>query len=236
MSTSPAKTACHPSGDTSTASDTTSNGTAPGIDHIVVLGIGNILWADAGFGVRCVEAIQQRYEFAPHVDLIDGGTQGLYLVQHVQAADALLIFDAIDYGLEPGTIKMIRDDDVPRFMGAKKMSLHQTGFQEVLSLAQLTDKYPSHVLLIGCQPQELEDYGGSLRPAVREALEKALDLGLEQLATWGAEPRRREKPLNIREAVTMNELSLATYEAERPTADEACRQGDDRFFPRTADI
>lgn len=229
MSTNPAKTACHPSGDTSA-----SPSTAPA--HVVVLGIGNILWADEGFGVRCVEALQQRYEFAPHVDLIDGGTQGLYLVQHVQAADALLIFDAIDYGLEPGTIKLIRDDDVPKFMGAKKMSLHQTGFQEVLSLATLTDKYPTHVLLIGCQPQELEDYGGSLRPVVRDAMEKALALGVEQLQAWGAAPSKRETPLNLREAVTMNELSLATYESERPSADEACRDGDNRFFPRKADI
>ncbi|MDP3287310.1 MAG: HyaD/HybD family hydrogenase maturation endopeptidase, partial [Methyloversatilis sp.] len=116
-----------------------------------MLGIGNVLWADEGFGVRCVEALQQRFEFdfaadtGPEVQLIDGGTQGLYLVQHVQAADCLLIFDAIDYGLEPGTLKCIANDDVPRFMGAKKMSLHQTGFQEVLSLAQLTGKFPAQV-------------------------------------------------------------------------------------------
>jgi len=120
--------------------------------HIVVLGIGNVLWADEGFGVRCVEALQQRWDFAPHVNLVDGGTQGLYLVQHVQAASKLLIFDAIDYGLAPGTLKLIENEAVPRFMGAKKMSLHQTGFQEVLSLAQLTEQYPEQVLLIGCQP------------------------------------------------------------------------------------
>ena len=138
-------------------------------DTITVLGIGNVLWADEGFGVRCIEALQRRYQFAPHVQLIDGGTQGLYLIQHVQAARALLIFDAIDYGLEPGTLKLIENDDVPRFMGAKKMSLHQTGFQEVLMLAQLTESYPEQVLLVGCQPQELEDYGGSLRPVVRAA-------------------------------------------------------------------
>ena len=106
----------------------------PAPDHRVVLGIGNVgnLWADEGFGVRCIETLQQRYEFAPHVRLVDGGTQGLYLIQHVQAATHLLIFDAIDYGLEPGTLKTVENDEVPRFMGAKKMSLHQTGFQEVL--------------------------------------------------------------------------------------------------------
>ena len=108
---------------------------------------------------RGKEALGQRYAFAEHVQLVDGGTQGLYLLHHVQGAKQLLIFDAIDYGLPPGTLKVVEDDEVPRFLGAKKMSLHQTGFQEVLSLAQLTGHYPERVLLIGCQPEELEDYG-----------------------------------------------------------------------------
>lgn len=198
---------------------------------ICVLGIGNLLWADEGFGVRCVEALQRSHEFAPHVSLVDGGTQGLYLIQHVQAADALLIFDAIDYGLAPGTLKLVRDDEVPRFMGAKKMSLHQTGFQEVLSLAQLTGKYPAQVLLIGCQPQELDDYGGSLRPVVKAAMGEALALGVAELARWGGQPVARQQALGGREAVTVDELALAAYEAQRPTAELACRQGDARFFP-----
>ncbi len=47
------------------------------------------------------------------------------------------MFDAIDYGLPPGTMKIVRDHEVPAFMGAKKMSLHQTGFQDVIATAQL---------------------------------------------------------------------------------------------------
>jgi hydrogenase maturation protease len=217
MSATSTENACNSSGDTLPT-------------HIVVLGIGNLLWADEGFGVRCIEALQRRYEFADHVQLIDGGTQGLYLIQHVQEADALLIFDAIDYGLEPGTLKVVRDDEVPRFMGTKKMSLHQTGFQEVLSLAVLTAKYPQQVLLIGCQPQELEDYGGSLRPVVKAAMEEALALAVSELERWGARPALRETPLAPREAVTLDELALTAYEAQRPTAEEACRIGDDRFL------
>jgi hydrogenase maturation protease len=217
----PSESTCHPTGDSPA--------------NIVVLGIGNLLWADEGFGVRCIEALQQRFEFAPHVELIDGGTQGLYLIQFVQAADALLIFDAIDYGLAPGELKLVRDDDVPRFMGAKKMSLHQTGFQEVLSLAQLTGQYPKQVLLIGCQPEELEDYGGSLRPVVKAAMEEALVLGIAELERWGAQPVPRTAPLSGREAVTMDELALAAYETQRPAAEAACREGDDRFFPAQVD-
>ncbi|MFO1338541.1 MAG: HyaD/HybD family hydrogenase maturation endopeptidase [Burkholderiaceae bacterium] len=202
--------------------------------HIVVLGIGNVLWADEGFGVRCVEALQRQWGFAPHVDLVDGGTQGLYLIQHVQSASHLLIFDAIDYGLPPGTLKLIEDDAVPRFMGAKKMSLHQTGFQEVLSLALLTEAYPERVLLVGCQPEELEDYGGSLRPRVKLAMDDALALALDRLREWGAEPKARPVPVDEAEAVTVPTLAMAAYEAGRPSAEQACRVGDERFMPPQA--
>lgn len=217
MSTNSPESACHGDGDTQHA--------------ICVLGIGNVLWADEGFGVRCIEALQQRYEFASDVRLIDGGTQGLYLIQHVQEATHLLIFDAIDYGLLPGTLKLVENEEVPRFMGAKKMSLHQTGFQEVLSLAMLTEKYPQAVMLIGCQPEELEDYGGSLRPRVKLALEDALAHGLATLRQWGAKPTPRTQPLSMHEAVTFSELELHRYEGDRPSEDIACRLGDERFFP-----
>ncbi|MEW5890897.1 MAG: HyaD/HybD family hydrogenase maturation endopeptidase [Pseudomonadota bacterium] len=203
-----------------------------GDDAIVVLGIGNVLWADEGFGVRCVEALQQRWRFASHVRLVDGGTQGLYLIQYVQAARRLLIFDAIDYGLAPGTLKLIENDEVPRFMGAKKMSLHQTGFQEVLCLARLTGHFPDEVLLIGCQPEELEDYGGSLRPSVRSALEDALALGVDRLRAWGAAPTPRYGGCDAGERVTTPLLALDRYESGRPDADAACRIGDARFMPR----
>jgi hydrogenase maturation protease len=198
----------------------------------VVLGIGNVLWADEGFGVRCVEALQQRYVFLPHVQLIDGGTQGLYLMRHVQKASRLMIFDAIDYGLAPGTLKVVEDEDVPRFLGAKKMSLHQTGFQEVLMLAQLMDEFPLQLTLIGCQPQELEDYGGSLRPVVKTAMEDALALGVHLLRRWGAgpSPRPADAPLEGPSSL----LALEAYEALRPSQEAACRTGDERFLARAA--
>lgn len=199
--------------------------------HICVLGIGNVLWADEGFGVRCVEALQQRYEFAPDVQLIDGGTQGLYLLQYVQAATHLLIFDAVDYDLAPGTLQCVEDEEVPQFMGVRKMSLHQTGFQDVLALAQLTGRYPEKVMLIGCQPEEFEDYGGSLRPMVRAAMEQALDKGVGILRAWGARPVSRSGALETREAVTFAELRLDRYEAQRPDAGTASRKGDTRFMP-----
>jgi hydrogenase maturation protease len=214
------ETACHDPGNSPAGDDNT----------LVVLGIGNVLWADEGFGVRCVEALDAGWRFAPNVRLVDGGTQGLYLIQHVQEAKKLLILDAIDYGLEPGTLKQVENDQVPRFLGAKKMSLHQTGFQEVLMLAQLTGHYPEEVLLIGCQPEELEDFGGSLRPVVKAAMQDALALALARLRAWGADPQPRDTPPAEAERVNVPTLALGAYESGRPDASLACRVGDERFL------
>ena len=158
----------------------------------LVLGIGNILWADEGFGVRAVEAFDKRFRTPDGVTVLDGGTQGLYLVQHVADADRLIVFDAIDYGLEPGTLKLVEGDEVPKFTGAKKMSLHQTGFQEVLSAADLLGKYPRDVALIGCQPLDLEDWGGPLTEPVRAQIEPALALARRVLGKWGVELVERD--------------------------------------------
>ncbi len=195
--------------------------------RILVLGIGNILWADEGFGVRCVETLNAGWQFPPQVTLMDGGTQGLYLLPYVQEADCLLVFDAVDYGDPPGTLREVVGDQVPRFMGAKKMSLHQTGFQEVLMAAELTGKLPAELVLIGVQPEELEDFGGSLRDVVKAQMAPALNLALSWLARWGSGPEGRAvggEPIND------NALAMDRYEGGRPPADQACRLGDARFL------
>lgn len=195
--------------------------------RILVLGIGNLLWADEGFGVRCVEALNAAWEFPPQVTLMDGGTQGLYLLPYVQEADCLLVFDAVDYGDEPGMLREVVGDQVPRFMGVKKMSLHQTGFQEVLMAAELTQKMPSELVLIGVQAEQLEDFGGSLRDVVKAQMVPALNIALDWLELWGARGTLRQGDAdNITDAA----LAIDVYEGERPPPDQAYRLGDARFM------
>lgn len=181
--------------------------------HTLVLGIGNILWADEGFGVRAVEALNAGWAMPPGVRVMDGGTQGMFLLPWVRSAPSLLIFDAIDFGLAPGTLRLIRDDDVPRYMGAKKVSMHQTGFQEVLASAKLLGGGPQRVALIGVQPVELDDYGGSLRPAVRARIPAAIALALEVLGEWGVRPAARAG--RAAEFTGPAETGMAAYEAGR---------------------
>lgn len=202
-------------------------------ERVLVLGIGNVLWADEGFGVRCVERMAETHALPANVRLLDGGTQGLYLLPFLEEADALIVFDAVDFGFTPGTLVTMRDEDVPAFMGAKKMSLHQTGFQDVIATAQLMGYCPRRMTLIGCQPVELEDYGGSLRPAVAEQIDHAIAEAVRELRAWGIEVAK-----GATESNDLVDPSLArdVYERGRPSEDEACRIGDHRFFPSAAKV
>jgi len=160
--------------------------------HTVVLGIGNPLWADEGFGVRAVEALHERYRLPAEVEVVDGGTQGLFLIPLVREADRLLVLDAVDFGDPPATVRVVRGDGVPRYLGAKKVSMHQTGFQEVLATASLAGDLPERLTLIGVQPRTLDDFGGSLTEPVAARLDEVVELAVAELVTWGvtAEPRR----------------------------------------------
>jgi hydrogenase maturation protease len=196
--------------------------------EVLVLGIGNVLWADEGFGVRAVEALHADWVFPEGVRLIDGGTLGLELFDEVASARRLLVFDAIDRDLPPGTLAVLRGSDV-RAWGARRLSPHQNGLHDVLALAVLHGRAPEEVTAIGVQPVTLEDFGGSLRSEVKARLPEAVSLALGEITDWGFAPTPRERgsafePLNDRS------ISLDAYEQGRPSASDACREGDPRVL------
>ena len=201
-------------------------------EQALVLGVGNILWADEGFGVRCVEAFAQRYADSERVIVADGGTQGLYLVDLLRKYDPVVIFDAVDFGDAPGTMRVVHNDDIPAFIGAHKMSLHQAGLQDVIACAKLLGDCAGNMLLVGVQPVELEDYGGSLRPGVRAAIPAALAIAVDYLATHAIELELRGDDEPALGVITPG-LDLHNYESGRPDDALACRVGDERVLQRT---
>ena len=188
----------------------------PGAFDTLVLGIGNVLYADEGFGVRAVEALNARYTFPDSVRVMDGGTQGIFLLPWVRSAGRLLIFDAVDFGMAPATLKLVRGNDVPRYMGAKKVSMHQAGFQEVLASADLTGSLPAELALVGVQPELLNDYGGSLTDGVKAQIEPAITLAGRVLTDWGVDcVERGTRPQGV-DRTGPDALESDEYEQGRP--------------------
>ncbi len=99
----------------------------------------------------------------------------------------------------------------------------------MLALLQLTGGQLSEIVLIGVQPECLDDYGGSLTPQVKAQLMPAVYLAQEVLAQWGITASSAALPT---ERLNHYSLCMERYEDERPDAQSACRVGDIRVLQR----
>lgn len=115
--------------------------------RVVVLGLGNILLRDEGVGVRVIEALAERYILPPEVEVVDGGTAGMELLNVIASCDHLLICDAVKEDAPPGTVIKLVDAEIPTFFQTR-YSPHQLGLADVLATLTLTDEAPGSVTLI----------------------------------------------------------------------------------------
>ena len=140
----------------------------------LVLGIGNLLLTDDGVGIRAIQLLEERYALPEEVQVVDGGTCGLDLLQFLEGVDHLVIIDAARLGKTPGSIARMEDDQVPAYL-ALKTSPHEIGLPELLFTARLTDIYPPKVVVLGMQPESIETSLG-LTPAVAAHLEELVEM------------------------------------------------------------
>lgn len=160
--------------------------------RILVLGVGNILLSDEGIGVRVIEALEQRYVMPEGVEVLDGGTAGMELLEAMANRTHLIIVDAIvSRKSEPGALLILRDEEVPVLFN-NKISPHQLGLSDVLSALRFTGEFPDNITLVGVIPHSLEPNLG-LTPIVEASLEPALQAVLMALQESGVTPALRER-------------------------------------------
>src|SRR5690242_121821 len=122
--------------------------------NILVLGIGNLLMTDDGIGVRAIQLLTERYRFPEQVTVVEGGTLGLDLLPQVQDAERLLIVDAVETGAAPGTLVRYAGDMIP-LTPEGRLSPHQLGLKDLLTLAAVLGSAPEETVLWGVQPESV---------------------------------------------------------------------------------
>ena len=152
--------------------------------RIAVIGLGNPLMGDDGFGLAVLDRLRAEWEFDASVELVDGGTWGLSLLPVIERADHLLLLDAIRMHKPPGSIIMLHGDDVPRVISTK-LSPHQIDMREVLALAHLRGRLPSRLIALGVEP-EVVDLQDGLSSRIRPMLDSVVALAVDRLRAWGA--------------------------------------------------
>ncbi len=149
----------------------------------VVLALGNPLMGDDGIGLAALERLQQEWEVPPDVELADGGTWGMRLLPVIEDAERLILVDAINFGVAPGTLVVLEREDLPKFMDIK-LSPHEIAVREVLALAEVRGRLPEHTVAIGLQPDTIE-MRTALSPAVAAEMDGLVEAVVARLEQWG---------------------------------------------------
>lgn len=151
-----------------------------------MLGLGNLVMADDSAGVRVVQGLMGRHRFPEGVTLMDGGTLGLDLLPYLEGVDRLLVIDAVETGRPPGTMVRLAGDEIPLAL-ATKVSPHQMGLKDLLTVADLQGHAPREMVLWGVQPGSIA-MTMELSPEVADAIGPLEERVLRELAGWGVVP------------------------------------------------
>lgn len=148
--------------------------------NITVIGIGNILLQDEGFGVHAIRKLMEVVK-DPDINLIDGGTLGLDLLYFLEDTKNLIVIDAIIGTKKPGEIYRFEGEEIRKHYLKNKLSAHEIGFSEVLALLDLMGKsIPGKMVLIGAQPKSF-DVSLEMSEELSKALDNIVDLTIKEI-------------------------------------------------------
>ena len=161
--------------------------------EIAVLGLGNVLMGDDGFGPHVIATLRAGYEFTASVAVEDLGTPGLDLHPHLVGRRAVILVDTVRAEGKPGTLHTYSRDELLSHAPQPRTSPHDPGVKEALLALEFAGGGPSEVLLIGAIPATVEQ-GTTLSAPLSAAVPTAVNAVVERLMDLGCPARRRDTP------------------------------------------
>jgi hydrogenase maturation protease len=148
---------------------------APSGGDIFVAGVGNIFCGDDGFGVEVARRMAER-ALPEGMRVADYGIRSLHLAYELADrpdATAILV-DSMPRGGPPGTLYVVEPDPAA-LEPAATADGHAVSPDAILALLRALGAAPRRLLVVGCEPQQLDD-GIGLSPPVAAAVDEAIDL------------------------------------------------------------
>lgn len=140
---------------------------------------------DDGIGGRVIQVLAG-LPLPPNVEVLEGGTPGIGMIPLIGGRERLIIVDAADMDLEPGTVARFQPDDIRLVDGSDQWSLHSLGLKEALDLAQKLGIAPAKIVILGVQPARL-DWGEGLSLEVEKALPALVEAVLKEIGERDAQ-------------------------------------------------
>ena len=145
---------------------------------VLILGVGNLLLQDDGFGVHLVNSLKDTV-FPENIQVLEAGTVSHQLIPLLHEIDDLIIIDVVQAGDVPGSLFRFSPEDM-KYAASQKVSLHQISLIDVLHMAELTGHKPKTVI-IGVQPKDVSTWSMELSDELTAVIPKVKDLIFEEL-------------------------------------------------------
>ncbi len=148
---------------------------------MLIIGIGNILEKDDGVGVYASTYLKRNFEFSPEIEIINGGVEGIHLLNRLEEHKEILLLDAIEIEDNPSSIYLIPAKELGD-RGLNVGGAHEIGILESLSILELQDKPIPDVILLGIVPEDVSleiDLSNTLKREFNRYVEVALELRKE---------------------------------------------------------
>ena len=156
----------------------------------LVLGLGNVLLSDEGVGVRIAEALEAAHALPDDVDVLDGGTSGMDLLDSIADRDCLIVADAVNAAGPAGRVIRLEGEDI-RMLFETRFSPHQLGLSDLLAALRLAGRAPRRVVVVGVVPEHL-GLGTDLSAAATRGRDAALAMIVDELTRLGLAPAPRQ--------------------------------------------
>jgi len=140
--------------------------------RVLILGVGNILFGDDGFGPATADYLLKNYKIPDDVYVMDvgiGAGEVLFTVALSQKKpEKIVVLDAVDMEKRPGEVFELPIDDLPQNK-VTDFSMHL--FPSTNLLKELRDRMAVEVVIIACQAEKMPDV---VRPGLSESVKRAL--------------------------------------------------------------
>jgi len=145
----------------------------------LVIGLGNPLRGDDGVGMR-IAGLLAGHVLPEGVEVVQGGTLGLDLVNWMEGWRRVIIIDAAEVGEVPGGFARFTLTEGRLLGDDQHLSIHAAGLRDALLLAEVLGVLPEEVIVFGVQPAHLH-WDNTLSPEAEAAVPKILNSVLGEL-------------------------------------------------------
>ena len=167
---------------------------------MIIIGIGNVLQKDDGLGVYAASYLNENYRFSEELPIINGGVEGIHLLNVLEENDHVVILDCLQLNDDPASIYAIPAKEISGY-GLNNGGAHEIGILQCMDMLELQGKEIPKAIVLGVVPAEVT-FAFGLSDELTKAFESFISVVLQYLKKQGISHEKKEKLFSLEQIIS----------------------------------